>query len=76
MYYGHDKHEPSPDDLTVLQCYRCGWVSEELNQGQVRDLGVPLYCHGACGKSGVAFIRFHPNEREQAKRSFGRWPAS
>lgn len=69
MNYGHAKHVPSPDDLTVLYC-RCGWRSDEMTETQLGELGVPWYC-GNCDGSGSAifFIKFHPDERSEAYRA-------
>ena len=66
MYYGHQPHVSSPEDMTVHYC-RCGWHSEEMTRQQVRNLGVPWYC-GGCGSGGssISWIKFHPSERAAA----------
>lgn len=68
MHYGHPKHTPSSEDLTLLKC-SCGWRSEELTQAQLRERGLPWYCD-ACGRQGLFFIHFHPSERVLAHLCF------
>jgi hypothetical protein len=69
MYYGHKPHVRSEDDLTLLKCTFCGWVSGELTRDEIAP--VPWYCGGVCGRSGVMFIHFHPRERLAAYAAFG-----
>lgn len=65
MHYGHITHVPSPDDLTIMHC-SCGWYSKELTKPEVKALGIPWYCGGTCGKSGLKYMIFHPNDRIMA----------
>ena len=65
MFYGHEKHVPSPDDLTILSCF-CGWRSGELTRAEVADLGVPLWCQRHGCRAKASWVTFHPRERERA----------
>lgn len=65
MFYGHPPHVHSPEDVTILHCYKCGWVSGELGRAQIAELGIPWYCEN-CHKPGLHFVCFHPSERAQA----------
>jgi hypothetical protein len=64
MNYGHPKHAPSAEDLTVIYC-RCGWHSKELTGVEKAALGLPWYC-GGCDATGLHWITFHPRERAEA----------
>lgn len=71
MHFGHPPHQASDDDLMILRCPSCGWVSEELTRDQVTDLGAPLACQGRCGNYNVVWVRFHPRERDLARSVAG-----
>lgn len=66
MHYGHRRHIESPEDLTVLHCRQCGWLSSELTRTQMAERGQPWYCDN-CNATGLHFVRFHPSERDVAK---------
>ncbi len=71
MDYGRRApHIASERDLTILHCYACGWFSEELTQQQMHDRGFPWYCD-QCGKQGLRWVRFAPEERAEARYEIG-----
>lgn len=72
MHYGHPPHIATPNDLTLLKCPNCGWVSKELTRDQIA--AKPWYCGGVCGKSGMMFVHFNPSERYAAYNAFGLRP--
>lgn len=73
MYYG-PKHTETPDDLTLLRCGHCGWVSGELRRATLlRERGFPWYCDD-CGERVSRFMHFRPWERAAAYAEWGLTP--
>jgi hypothetical protein len=70
MHFGHYGHTSSDRDLTIFKCQHCGWVSGEMTLGERAKLGAPWSCYGTCGRSGVTFVIFHPDERAKARAIF------
>ena len=70
MFYGHAPHVPGPDDLTIIKCRECGWISPEMTRAQESALGVPWYCD-ACGVQVKSWVTFAPSERTDAYRAIG-----
>lgn len=52
----------SRDDVVILHCDPCGWVSPELTVEEFWGLGYPNYCHW-CGSAQPHYTRFNPSER-------------
>jgi ribosomal protein L37E len=65
MFYGHKQHVNSPEDLTIIKCRRCGWISKEMTRAECSALGVPWYCDD-CGYRVAQYVTFHPGERAAA----------
>jgi len=70
MHFGHAPHVDSPDDLLLMRCKRCDWISPELTRAQVGALGVPWYCDH-CHTKVTSWVRFHPRERAAARIALG-----
>jgi hypothetical protein len=41
-----------------------------MTLGERAKLGAPWSCYGTCGRSGVTFVIFHPDERAKARAIF------
>ena len=66
MYYG-PTHVPGPNDRTMIQCPRCGWVSPEMTRAEVEELGQPRYCgNPGCEGRATRFVTYAPHERPEA----------
>jgi len=72
MHFGHAPHVDSPDDLLLMRCRACGWISPEMTRTQVGALGAPWYCDApGCGERVTSWVRFHPRERAAARQAIG-----
>lgn len=70
MHYGHAKHTPSENDLTIYDCDRCGWTAP-FNKAERLARGVPTTCD-KCGGYAPRFITYHPIELDEVRALIGR----
>lgn len=69
MDYGNRApHVSSPNDLCILKCPKCEWVSDELTREERAKLGIPWYC-AQCDATNLRWVVFQPSERSEAYRA-------